>query len=119
MPLGCDDELEVARLGTFGWRGTANALRQNEAHAQQRSGQAVRDNGMKPVIGSKPERPRKLPKSRALYAKRYLERFFHQPKRFRAIATRVEKTAQNCLALTVACAWLWLADTKDTPLVLD
>jgi transposase len=72
--------------------------------------QAVRDGGMKPVIGSKPERRRKLPKSRALYAKRYLiECFFHQLKRFRAIATRFEKTARNFLALTqVACASLWL-----------
>ena len=55
---------------------------------------AVRSKGMKAVIGSKPERPRKLPKLRDLYAKRYLvERFFHELKRFRAIATRYEKTA--------------------------
>jgi len=72
--------------------------------------QAVRDNGMKPVIGSNAQRPRKLPKSRALYAKRYLvECFFHQLKRFRAIATRFEKTARNFLALAqLACARLWL-----------
>ena len=65
---------------------------------------------MKPVIGSNAKRPRKLPKRRELYAKRYLvECFFHQLKRFRAIATRFEKTAKNFLALThVACAWLWL-----------
>ena len=32
-----------------------------------------------------------------------------QLKRFRAIATRFEKSARNFLALTqVACAWLWL-----------
>jgi transposase len=45
-----------------------------------------------------------------LYAKRYLvECFFHNLKRFRAIATRFEKTARNFLALTqIACAWLWL-----------
>ena len=62
------------------------------------------------VIGSKPERPRKIPKLRALYAKRYLvERFFHELKRFRAIATRYEKTASNYLALIhLACARLWL-----------
>ena len=72
--------------------------------------QAVRDRKMKPVIGSSPKRPRKLPKSRALYEKRYLvEVFFHSLKRFRAIATRFEKTARNFLALTqLACAWLWL-----------
>lgn len=71
---------------------------------------AVRERGMKAVIGSKPERPRRLPKSRNLYAKRYLvERFFHQLKRFRAIATRYEKTARNYLALVqVACSRLWL-----------
>jgi transposase len=53
-----------------------------------------------------------LPKSRALYAKRYLvECFFHQLKRFRAIATRFEKTARNFLALTqLACARLWLGE---------
>ena len=71
---------------------------------------AVRSRRMRPVIGSKPERPRKLPKSRKLYAKRYLvEIFFHSLKRFRAIATRFEKTARNFLALTqLACARLWL-----------
>ena len=71
---------------------------------------AVRRRGMKPVINSKPERHRKLPVVRALYRQRYLvEVFFHNLKRFRAVATRYEKTARNYLALTqVACAWLWL-----------
>ncbi len=42
--------------------------------------------------------------------KRYLvERFFHELKRFRAIATRYEKTACSYLALIhLACARLWL-----------
>ena len=73
--------------------------------------QAIRDKKKRAVIGSKPERPRKLPKSRALYGKRYLvECFFHNLKRFRAIATRFEKTARNFLALTqLACGWLWIA----------
>ena len=64
----------------------------------------------KPVIHSKPERNRGLPLDRKLYRKRYLvEVFFHNLKRFRAIATRYEKTARNYLALVhVACAWLWL-----------
>jgi transposase len=86
------------------------ALIADSGYDSNRFRQAVRDNGMKPVIGSKPERPRKLPKSRALYAKRYLvECFFHKLKRFRAIATRFEKTARNFLALTqAACAWLGL-----------
>ena len=68
---------------------------------------------MRPVIGSKPERPRKLPVVRAPYAKRYLvERFFHDLNRFRAIATRFEKTVRNYLALVqTACAWLRLGDS--------
>jgi transposase len=44
------------------------------------------------------------------YRQRYLvEVFFHNLKRFRAIATRYEKTTRNYLALVqVACARLWL-----------
>ena len=93
------------------------ALIADTGYDSNRFRQAVRDRGMKPVIGSKPERSRKLPKSKALYGKRFLvECFFHNLKRFRAIATRFEKTARNYLALTqVACAWLWLEETRDTP----
>ena len=71
---------------------------------------AVRDKGMKPVIHSKPERKKKHRLDRALYRKRYLvEVFFHNLKRFRAIATRYEKTARNYLALVqLACARIWL-----------
>jgi len=71
---------------------------------------AVRAKGMKPVIHSKPERKKKHRLVRALYRQRYLvEIFFHNLKRFRAIATRYEKTARNYLALVqVACARLWL-----------
>jgi transposase len=65
---------------------------------------------MKSVIHSKPERKRKHRLVRALYRRRYLvELFFHNLKRFRAIATRYDKTARNYLALVhLACAWLWL-----------
>ena len=65
---------------------------------------------MKPVIHSKPDRKRALPLDRTLYRRRYLvEIFFHNLKRFRAIATRFEKTRTNYLALLhVACMWLWL-----------
>ena len=71
---------------------------------------AVRAKGMKPVIHAKPERHKKHRLARHLYRQRYLvEVFFHRLKRFRAIATRYEKTARNYLALIqVACAWLWL-----------
>jgi len=71
---------------------------------------AVRARGMTPVISSKPERKKKHRLVRALFRQRYLvEVFFHNLKRFRAIATRYEKTARNYLALVqVACACLWL-----------
>ena len=71
---------------------------------------SVRKRGLTPVIASKPERPRKLPKSRHLFRRRYLvEVFFHNLKRFRAIATRYEKTSRNFLALIhVACISMWL-----------
>ena len=88
------------------------ALIADSGYDSNRFRQAVRDRGMKAVIGSKPERPRKLAKVRKLYEKRYLvELFFHQLKRFRAIATRYEKTARNYLALVqLACARLWLEE---------
>ena len=48
--------------------------------------------------------------ARALRLRFLVECLFHSLNRFRAIATRFEKTARNFLALTqVACAWLWLA----------
>jgi transposase len=71
---------------------------------------AVKARGMKPVIHSKPERLVKHRLARALYRQRYLvEVFFHTLKRFRAIATRYDKTARNYLALVhIACARVWL-----------
>lgn len=86
------------------------ALIGDTGYDSDRFRQAVRDRGMKPVIHSKPERPRKLPVIRKLYRRRFLvEVFFHNLKRFRAVATRYEKTARDYLALVqVACARLWL-----------
>jgi len=71
---------------------------------------AVREKGMKPVIHSGPGRKSKLRLNRRMYRKRYVvECFFHTLKRFRAVATRYEKTAQNYLALVqLACARIWL-----------
>ena len=71
---------------------------------------SVRACGKKPVIHSKPERKKKPRLDRKLYGQRYLvECFFHNLKRFRAVATRYEKTATNDLGLVqLACAWLWL-----------
>jgi transposase len=78
---------------------------------------AVRAKGMRPVIHSKPERKKKHRLARALYRQRYIvEVFFHNLKRFRAIATRYEKTARNYLALVhVACARLWLEHVAPSP----
>ncbi len=63
------------------------------------------------MIHSKPERKRALPLDRKLYRLRYLvEVFFHRLKRFRAIATRYDKTQRSYLALVqIACVCLWLA----------
>ena len=99
--IAADELLEHAR---------GKALIGDTGYDSSRFLQAVRDKGMKPVIHSKPERPVKHRLLRKLYRRRYLvEVFFHNLKRFRAIATRYEKTARNFLALAqVACAWLWL-----------
>jgi len=71
----------------------------------------VRAKGMKFVVCSHPTRKRKRRIDRKLYKKRYrVEVCFHDLKRFRAIATRYDKTACSYLALLhVACLWLWLA----------
>lgn len=71
---------------------------------------AVRSKGMTAVIHGKPERKRTPRLVRSLYRQRYVvEVFFHNLKRFRAVATRYEKTAKNYLALVqLACALLWL-----------
>ncbi len=54
----------------------------------------VRKLRRKPVIHSNPSRKRALPLDRTLYRLRYrVECFFHDLKRFRAVATRYDKTA--------------------------
>ena len=70
----------------------------------------VRKLGMKPVIHSNPSRKRARPLDRTLYRLRYrVECFFHDLKRFRAVATRYDKTATSYLAvLHVASMLLWL-----------
>ncbi len=71
----------------------------------------IKARGLTPVISSKPERARALPKERRLYRIRYLvEVCFHELKRFRAIGTRYDKTKNSYMALLhVACICLWLA----------
>jgi transposase len=72
---------------------------------------AVRARGLKPVIHCNPTRKRNRRRlDRKLYRIRYLvEVFFHNLKRFRAIATRYEKTQRNYLALVhLVCGFLWI-----------
>ncbi|RKG58557.1 hypothetical protein D7W79_42305 [Corallococcus exercitus] len=65
---------------------------------------------MKPVIHPHPGRKQPPPLDRTLYRLRYrVECFFHDLKRFRAAATRYDKTATCYLAvLHVASMLLWL-----------
>lgn len=73
--------------------------------------QAVRKHGLKPVIAMSPTRKHhRRRNSRALYRLRgQVECMFHRLKRFRAVATRFEKTATNYLAVVhIACMMLWL-----------
>jgi transposase len=68
------------------------ALIADAGYDSSRFRQAIRDRKKRVVIGSKPERARKLPLSRELFDMVYLvECFFHNLKRFRAIATRFKK----------------------------
>jgi len=62
---------------------------------------AVRAKGMRPVICPSSKRVwQRLKLKRKEYRKRYIvEVFFHHLKRFRAIASRYEKTERNFLSL--------------------
>ncbi|NOJ78680.1 transposase [Myxococcus xanthus] len=66
--------------------------------------------GITPVIHPHPSRKQPPPLDRTLYRLRYrVECFFHDLKRFRAAATRYDKTATCYLAvLHVASMLLWL-----------
>jgi transposase len=65
---------------------------------------------MKPVVAQNPTHPRRGRLDRKLYGLRYMvECGFHTLKRFRAVATRYDKTATNFLAIVhVACITMWL-----------
>jgi len=71
---------------------------------------AIRARGMKPVIAANPTHNVKTRLDRKLYKLRYMvECGFHSLKRFRAVATRYEKTGTNYLAIVhVACIMAWL-----------
>jgi transposase len=71
----------------------------------------IRRRGMKVVVCYNPTRKRGRRRlDRKLYRRRYLvEVFFHHLKRFRAVATRYDKTARNYLATVhIACVARWL-----------
>jgi len=71
----------------------------------------LRRRGMKVVICCNPTRKRNRRRlDRRLYRRRYrVECLFHDLKRFRAVASRYDKTAVNYLAMVeIACAWKWL-----------
>ena len=70
----------------------------------------VRRPRMKVVISCHPKRKRKRRLDKKLYRRRYkVECSFHHLKRFRAVASRYDKTATNFLAtVEIACAWQWL-----------
>lgn len=90
---------------------TGKALIADAGYDADRVIEAVRARGMKPVIAMNPTRKNnRRKKSRALYRLRgQVECFFHDIKRFRAVASRYEKTATNYLAVVhVACIFVWL-----------
>ena len=70
----------------------------------------IRRRGMKVVICCNPTRKNRRRLDRRLYRQRYrVECSFHGLKRFRAVASRYDKTATNYLAMVeIACAWQWL-----------
>jgi transposase len=72
--------------------------------------EAIRARGMKPVIHRNPTHPLHQRLDRKLYRLRYMvECGFHSLKRFRAVATRYEKTGTNYLSIVhVACIMAWL-----------
>ena len=67
---------------------------------------------MRPVIAPNGMRGVKPRLDRKLYGLRYrIECGFHALKRFRAVATRYEKSGTNFLAaVQVACIWVWLCN---------
>jgi transposase len=72
---------------------------------------AVKARGMKPVIAMNPTRKyhRRRRDTRLYRLRGEVECMFHRLKRFRAVASRYEKTATNYLAVVhLACMMLWL-----------
>ena len=83
----------------------------DSAYDADRIIEAVKEREMKPVIAMNPTRKyNRRRRARKLYKLRgHVERLFHRLKRFRALATRYEKSSVNFLAVVhLACAMVWL-----------
>lgn len=86
------------------------ALIADTGYDSDRTIENARKLGMLPVIHPHPSRKKRRRINRQLYAIRYrIECFFHSLKRFRAAATRYDKTSCCYLAvLHIASMILWL-----------
>ena len=78
--------------------------------AQERVVEKLQAQGCKAVIPSKSNRTQKRDYDRYLYKARHLiENFFAKLKKYRAIATRYDKTAVNFLgSIHLAASVIWL-----------
>ena len=86
------------------------ALIADTGYDSDRTIENARKLGMLPVTPPHPSRNKRRRINRQLYAIRYrVEYFFHSLKRFRAVATRYDKTSSCYLAaLHIASMILWL-----------
>jgi transposase len=82
----------------------------DSGYSSRRIFEVIRARGMKPVVAANPTHNLRVRLDRKLYRLRYMvECCFHSLKRFRAVATRYEKTGTNFLAVVhVACITMWL-----------
>ena len=90
---------------------TGKALIADAGYDADRIVGAARARSMKPIIAMNPTRKyNRRRKDRSLYRLRgQVECFFHDIKRFRAVASRYEKTGRNFLAVVhIACIYVWI-----------
>jgi transposase len=100
--VAADEHLEHAQ---------GRALIGDRGYDSDRLARKIRRRGKKVLICCNPTRKRKRRRlDPKLYRHRFrVECFFHDIKRFRAVASRYDKTAPNYLAtVELACAWRWL-----------